>query len=133
MSSRIRRVLAAMIVVAALGGCSHGGGLSIPDDSRTVPPLPQIPAAQARDLVSVPWEVSGSAPAGRAFFIEVLGPGCFGFRGTSTAVTATDETMALLASPVRCTASGIGGRIILAVELPEPLGTRQLRHAPAAV
>jgi ABC-type branched-subunit amino acid transport system substrate-binding protein len=129
MSLVSRRIVPVVIALAALGGCAHDSGLSIPDDSRTVAPLRRLSADEASGLVSVPWQLAGSSPVGRAFFIQVRGSACFTVQGTSTTVTAADETLALLVSPVRC-ATPDSGRIDLAVELPEPLGTRQLRHAP---
>jgi hypothetical protein len=110
------------------------GGPSVrvlPVPTGGVPALPALTDAQAARLVSWPWQSIG-ATAGDTVPITVDVGGCHDVRGSQVRYTPAAATVAVFVTPAPagfCTMQGM--TMVTAVHLPQPLGTRELRHAPA--
>jgi hypothetical protein len=119
--------VAVAVALALAAGCEH-------DDMRTpiavspIAALPALSAAQTRGLVSLPWHLAQTAPAG--LFIEVPAVGCPRLRGTVVTETPTDVTVQVFASLGSCS-DAAPGFIAAPVRLSAPLGGRHLRHGGA--
>lgn len=116
------------MALAALAGCEHDV-MKVPIATYSVAALPLLTAAQTRGLVSVPWVLPTSAPAGDPRFLEVPAGICSQPRGVVVTETPAAVTVQIFATITRCTAEA-DGFVIASVDLPHPLGTRTLRHGP---
>jgi hypothetical protein len=100
----------------------------VPGATATLGTLPQLTDAQAAGLNSLPWEPVGSVSAGGKVMISVPGARCYDVLGSQARTSPTAVTLAVLGRPIGCRAMAVGVTVL--VQLPGPLGTRKLAHAP---
>ena len=120
--------VAAVVALAVLAACEHDD-MKTPIAVHSIAAVPLLTAAQTRGLVSVPWILPTSAPAGDPLLIQVPAAGCPRVRGAVVTETPAAITVQIFATITRCT-GGAGGFVVAPVDLPGPLGTRTLRHGP---
>nr|WP_296071641.1 hypothetical protein [uncultured Actinoplanes sp.] len=92
--------------------------------------LPLLTADEARDYVSVGWNLVSTPGTGQDLPVSVPGAGCGKLRGAEVAETSTEVTVGVFASLDNCSEPAPGS-LGAVVRLPSPLGGRRLRHGTA--
>jgi hypothetical protein len=138
---RSRSMPAFCLLTIIAAACADTTAASSPDPGpggRAIPlppqaALPILSSSQARGLLSVPWDLGEVQQGGRRIVVSVSGGSCVGLPvGVRVAQTSASVTIAALARPPKdkggfCTQQRISK--VTSVKLPDPLGSRRLRHA----
>ncbi|MDZ5444383.1 hypothetical protein U2F26_16810 [Micromonospora sp. 4G57] len=120
-------VAQALVVVLACAGCGRSAP-AVPRETETLGPLPTLSAAEAAQLVGLPWTADPIRPTDQQFLIDVADVRCYELAGVNLGTTTTNITVSVLGRRVECRAGKISAAAL--VRLPEPVGSRRLIHAP---
>jgi hypothetical protein len=118
-------VLAAGLL--AVAGCDRAVP-PVPRETATLGTLPSLSDAQTPGLTSLPWQPAGSVSADGRIMISVPDTQCYDVIGSQARTSPTAVMIAVLGRPTACQATTVGVSVL--VQLPEPIGTRTLAHAP---
>ena len=111
------------LAVLSVGACA-GPGASVPPETRPMAPLPEV-TGTTDGLAAVPWTLDHLEPGGTAGTVLIPDGACHDLKGVRTRVDATAiEVTVLGTTQPACTSSAAS---IVAISLPEPLGSRTLR------
>ena len=102
----------------------------IPRATATIGALSQLTDEQVAGLVSLPWQTTSSMPGGSQVLISVPAVQCYDVLGSQVRSSTTAVTVAVWGRQVPCKTTVAAG-LMAVVQLPQPLGTRRLVHAPA--
>jgi hypothetical protein len=112
--------LAAVLSVSACAG----PGASVPPETRPMAPLPEVTGA-TDGLVAVPWTLDRLEPGGTAGTVQIANGACHDLEGVRTRVDETAIELTVLGTSQPACTSSVAS--IVAISLPEPLGSRTLR------
>jgi len=125
------RLVAGTAVLAAgllaVAGCDRAVP-PVPRETATLRTLPPLSDAQTPGLTSLRWQPAGSVSADGRVMISVPDTQCYDVIGSQARTSPTAVTIAVLGRPTPCRATAVGVSVL--VQLPEPIGTRTLAHAP---
>jgi hypothetical protein len=100
----------------------------VPRETATLVALPRLTEKQAAGLASLPWQVASSVPTHAQILISVSDAQCYQVVGSRVQSSATAVTIAVSGRHTTCTS--VPDNVLAVVQLPHPLGTRRLVHAP---
>jgi hypothetical protein len=100
----------------------------VPRETATLVALPQLVEKQAVGLASLPWQAASSVPAHAQILISVPDAQCYQVVGSRVRSSATAVTITIWGRPTTC--RSVSDNVMAVVQLPHPLGTRSVAHAP---
>jgi hypothetical protein len=120
------RLLLGVLLLSA-SGCTPTGPPS-PPKPPTLPPLPELTGA-TDGLVALPWTRQDLAPDATIGTVLIPDGDCHDIKGVRIRPGPADIELTVLGT----TEPGCTSRVftVVAIRLPEPLGTRTLRPGPA--
>ena len=113
-------IWAAVLLMSACGG----PGASVPPEAQPMAPLPELTGA-TDGLVAVPWTLDQLEAGGTAGTVLIPGGACHELEGVRTHVDQTAIELTVLGTTHPGCTSSVAS--IVAISLPEPLGSRTLR------
>jgi hypothetical protein len=122
--------LAGALVLLAAAGCSSGEDMHTPIAINTLSPLPSLSANEAKQFAAVAWKLDQSRPDSALITVSSAAGGCRDLAGATVTSTADSVTVGVYASDAGDCSGPVKVTAIVAVQLPAPLGSKRLLHAP---